>query len=66
MTDGQTDGRTTDRLWYKINIPYFSNQTVGITKNEFNMNQYLYEPHSENAFNAMIYEQKCSDQPTQH
>ena len=22
-TDRQTDGRTTDRLWYEINIPFF-------------------------------------------
>ena len=26
----RTDGRTTDRLWYGINIPYFSNEKVGI------------------------------------
>ena len=24
--DTRTDGRTTDRLWYEINIPYFSNE----------------------------------------
>ena len=30
MTDGQTDGRTTDRLWYEINIPYFSYEKAGI------------------------------------
>ena len=30
MTDGQTDRRTTDRLWYEINIPYFSNEKAGI------------------------------------
>ena len=28
--DRSTDGRTTDRLWYEINIPYFSNEKVGI------------------------------------
>ena len=30
VTDGQTDGRTTDRLWYEINIPYFSYEKAGI------------------------------------
>ena len=34
MTDGRTDrqshGRTTDRLWHEINIPYFSNKKAGI------------------------------------
>ena len=30
--DGRTDRRTTDRLWYEINIPYFSNEKAGITK----------------------------------
>ena len=29
-TDRQTHGRTTDRLWYEINIPYFSNEKAGI------------------------------------
>ena len=28
--DRQTHGRTTDRLWYEINIPYFSNEKAGI------------------------------------
>ena len=23
VTDGQIDGRTTDRLWHEINIPFF-------------------------------------------
>ena len=32
VTDGQTDGRTTDRLWYEINIPYFSYEKAGIIK----------------------------------
>ena len=32
VTDRQTDGRTTDRLWYEINIPYFSYEKAGITK----------------------------------
>ena len=27
-TDRQTDGRPTDRLWYEINIPYFSKKRV--------------------------------------
>ena len=35
-TDGRThvrsDGRTTDRLWYEIYIPYFSNEKAGIIK----------------------------------
>ena len=31
QTDGQTQGRTTDRLCYEINIPYFSNEKSGIT-----------------------------------
>ena len=30
VTDGQTHGRTTDRLWYEINISYFSNEKAGI------------------------------------
>ena len=30
--DGQTHGRTTDRLWYEMNIPYFSNEKAGIIK----------------------------------
>ena len=29
-TDRQTHGRTTDRLWYEINIPYFSHEKAGI------------------------------------
>ena len=29
-TDGRTDRLTTDRLWYEINIPYFSNEKAGI------------------------------------
>ena len=29
-TDRQTHGRTTDRLWYEINIPYFSYEKAGI------------------------------------
>ena len=32
-TDRQTDGRMTDRLWYEINIPYFSYEKAGIKKN---------------------------------
>ena len=28
-TYAQTDGRTTDRLWYEINIPYFSKEKSG-------------------------------------
>ena len=38
VTNGRTDGRTdaeidrptTDRLWYEINIPYFSYEKAGI------------------------------------
>ena len=33
-TDRQTHGRTTDRLWYEINIPYFSNEKAGIIYNK--------------------------------
>ena len=29
-TDARTDGGTTDRLWYEINIPYFSYEKAGI------------------------------------
>ena len=29
-TDRRRDGRTEDRLWYEINIPYFSNEKAGI------------------------------------
>ena len=29
-TDRQTHGRTTDRLWNEINIPYFSYEKAGI------------------------------------
>ena len=29
-TDARTDRWTTDRLWYEINIPYFSNEKAGI------------------------------------
>ena len=34
VTDGRTDGQMhgrTDRLWYEINIPYFSYEKAGIT-----------------------------------
>ena len=30
VTYGRTDRRTTDRLWYEINIPYFSYEKAGI------------------------------------
>ena len=30
QTDARTDGPTTDRLWYEINIPYFSYEKAGI------------------------------------
>ena len=29
-TDVRTDRQTIDRLWYEINIPYFSNEKAGI------------------------------------
>ena len=35
VTDGRTDRQTdarTDRLWYEINIPYFSNEKAGIIR----------------------------------
>ena len=46
VTDGradrQTHGRTTDRLWYEINIPYFSNENAGIINIAFSvLNKYL-------------------------
>ena len=30
VTDARIDGRTTDRLLYEINIPYFSKDKAGI------------------------------------
>ena len=30
ITRNVTHGQTTDQLWYKINIPYFSNEKAGI------------------------------------
>ena len=30
ITRNLTHGQTTDQLWYKINIPYFSNEKAGI------------------------------------
>ena len=30
QTHGRTDGRTDGRLWYEINIPYFSYEKAGI------------------------------------
>ena len=30
QTDRRTERRTLDRLWYEINIPYFSNEKAGI------------------------------------
>ena len=32
VTDARTDRRTTDRLWYKINIPFFSKEKSGYNK----------------------------------
>ena len=32
ITRNVTDGRTTDRIWYEINIHYFSNENVDITR----------------------------------
>ena len=32
IRDWQTEGRTTDLLWYENNIPYFSKEKAGITK----------------------------------
>ena len=31
VTQGQTEGRTMDRFWYKINIPFFLKKTADIT-----------------------------------
>ena len=32
---GRTDRRTTDRLWYEINIPFFLKKKAGITNEHF-------------------------------
>ena len=32
VTDGRTRGRTTDRLWYEIKIPFFSKEKSGYDK----------------------------------
>ena len=32
QTHGRTDRRTTDRLWYEINIPFFLKKKAGIMK----------------------------------
>ena len=32
QTDEQTDGRTTDRLWFEINRPFFLKKKASITK----------------------------------
>ena len=32
VTDGSTHGRTTDRLWHEINIPFFLKKKAGIMK----------------------------------
>ena len=32
VTDARTDGRTTDRLWYEINIAFFSKEKSGYNK----------------------------------
>ena len=42
ITRNVTDGRTTDRLWYEINIPYFSYEKAGIMISKFNQKE-LYE-----------------------
>ena len=39
VTDGQMHGRTTDRLWYEINIPYFSYEKAGIMNDD---NKFVY------------------------
>ena len=42
---GQTHRRRTDRLWYKINIPYFSNEKEDIINESFtiwNISEFLY------------------------
>ena len=33
-TDARTDRRTTDRLWYEINIPFFLKKKAGITNHD--------------------------------
>ena len=32
QTDRQRDRRTTDRLWYEVNIPFFSKEKSGYKK----------------------------------
>ena len=32
QTDGQMDGRTKDRLWYEINIPFLLKKKAGIKR----------------------------------
>ena len=32
VTDARTDGRTMDRLWYEINIAFFSKEKSGYNK----------------------------------
>ena len=34
-----TDGRTTDRLWYEINIPSFSDEKAGIVLSKIDENR---------------------------
>ena len=46
QTDRQTHGRTTDRLWYEINILYFSYEKAGIT-NKIKLGQ---RSHSSSAY----------------
>ena len=41
-TRNVTDGRTTDRLWYENNIPYFSNEKAGIIINNNNYTHDFY------------------------
>ena len=44
VTDGRTDRRTdgrTDRLWYEINIPYFSYEKAGINIDQ--LSKYTYQ-----------------------
>ena len=35
VTDGRTHGQTDDRLWHKINIPFFLKKKAGITNIEY-------------------------------
>ena len=51
-TRNVTDGRTTDRLWYENNIPYFSNEKAGILS-------YFFDPEVQRAWHMLILSPIC-------